>query len=215
MDITTITPDPRALKALSHPVRLRMLGLLRDGGPGHRHHAWPAARAQHAARRRTTCASWPSTASSSTTPSAATPRPLVAGRRTSRPDTEPGHERPDGPRRRSTRTCRRSLCVHDREAPASRSRSDRCCRRPWREASTNSDWVAALTPERGEALVEHHRRPSRSWTRRPTTAPTAADFVVQLHRPAGRASRPSSAREDAVSRRGARSRLARRPARCR
>ena len=33
MDLTSITPSPTALKALSHPVRLRMLGLLRLEGP--------------------------------------------------------------------------------------------------------------------------------------------------------------------------------------
>jgi DNA-binding transcriptional ArsR family regulator len=33
MDLTTITPSPAGLKALSHPVRLRMLGLLRMEGP--------------------------------------------------------------------------------------------------------------------------------------------------------------------------------------
>jgi predicted ArsR family transcriptional regulator len=32
-DVTTITPSPQALKALTHPVRLRMLGLLRSEGP--------------------------------------------------------------------------------------------------------------------------------------------------------------------------------------
>lgn len=33
MDLTTITPSANALKALSHPGRLRMLGLLRMEGP--------------------------------------------------------------------------------------------------------------------------------------------------------------------------------------
>ena len=33
MDLTTITPSPQALKALTHPARLRMLGLLRIEGP--------------------------------------------------------------------------------------------------------------------------------------------------------------------------------------
>lgn len=33
MELTSITPSPSALKALSHPVRLRMLGLLRLEGP--------------------------------------------------------------------------------------------------------------------------------------------------------------------------------------
>jgi predicted ArsR family transcriptional regulator len=33
MELTSITPSPDALKALSHPVRLRMLGLLRTQGP--------------------------------------------------------------------------------------------------------------------------------------------------------------------------------------
>ena len=33
MDLTTITPTPAALRALAHPVRLRMLGLLRAEGP--------------------------------------------------------------------------------------------------------------------------------------------------------------------------------------
>jgi DNA-binding transcriptional ArsR family regulator len=32
-DLTAITPTPAALKALAHPVRLRMLGLLRIEGP--------------------------------------------------------------------------------------------------------------------------------------------------------------------------------------
>mgnify|MGYP000872915382 CR=1 FL=1 len=33
MDITSITPSPEALKALTHPLRLRMLGMLRIDGP--------------------------------------------------------------------------------------------------------------------------------------------------------------------------------------
>ncbi len=33
MDVTSITPSPQALKALTHPTRLRMLGLLRIEGP--------------------------------------------------------------------------------------------------------------------------------------------------------------------------------------
>lgn len=33
MELTSITPDPEALKALSHPARLRMLGVLRSEGP--------------------------------------------------------------------------------------------------------------------------------------------------------------------------------------
>ena len=33
MTAESVTPDPSALKALSHPVRLRMLGLLRSEGP--------------------------------------------------------------------------------------------------------------------------------------------------------------------------------------
>lgn len=32
-EVTTIAPDPTALKALAHPLRLRMLGLLRIDGP--------------------------------------------------------------------------------------------------------------------------------------------------------------------------------------
>lgn len=33
MDLTSITPDVAGLRALSHPARLRMLGLLRSDGP--------------------------------------------------------------------------------------------------------------------------------------------------------------------------------------
>jgi predicted ArsR family transcriptional regulator len=33
MEITTITPGPEALKAMAHPVRLRLIGLLRHDGP--------------------------------------------------------------------------------------------------------------------------------------------------------------------------------------
>jgi predicted ArsR family transcriptional regulator len=33
VDVTSITPSPTALKALTHPLRLRMLGMLRIDGP--------------------------------------------------------------------------------------------------------------------------------------------------------------------------------------
>jgi len=33
MELSSITPEPRALRALAHPVRLRLLGLLRTDGP--------------------------------------------------------------------------------------------------------------------------------------------------------------------------------------
>src|ERR671910_2485991 len=33
MDMSTVKPGPEGLRALSHPVRLRMLGLLRIEGP--------------------------------------------------------------------------------------------------------------------------------------------------------------------------------------
>ena len=47
VDMTSITPSPAGLKALGHPVRLRMLGLLRMRGPRHGDHPGDAARAQH------------------------------------------------------------------------------------------------------------------------------------------------------------------------
>ena len=36
MELSSITPDPTALRALSHPIRLRILGLLRVDGPSTR-----------------------------------------------------------------------------------------------------------------------------------------------------------------------------------
>ena len=33
MDLTSITPSPQQMKALTHPVRVRMLGMLRIDGP--------------------------------------------------------------------------------------------------------------------------------------------------------------------------------------
>jgi DNA-binding transcriptional ArsR family regulator len=33
MELTSVTPSPHAMRALAHPVRLRMLGLLRSDGP--------------------------------------------------------------------------------------------------------------------------------------------------------------------------------------
>jgi predicted ArsR family transcriptional regulator len=33
MELTSVTPDPTALRALAHPVRMRILGLLRTDGP--------------------------------------------------------------------------------------------------------------------------------------------------------------------------------------
>ena len=150
MDVTTITPTPQALKALTHPVRLRMLGLLRLEGP--------ATATQLAARLGL------NTGATSYHLRQLAQHGFVVD------DEERGNARdrwwkaahrstttantPDDPATRETlEAYLQSVAVVMTEQLQRAIEELPLVPEPWSEASTFSDWVIRLTPGRAKALV--------------------------------------------------------------
>jgi DNA-binding transcriptional ArsR family regulator len=150
-DVTTITPTPQALKALTHPVRLRMLGLLRLEGPATAtqlatrlglntgatsYHLRQLA--QHGfvvddAERGNARDRWWKAAHRSTTTA---------------------NTLPDDPAARETlEAYLQSVAVVMTEQLQRAIEELPLVPEPWADASTFSDWVIRLTPERAKALV--------------------------------------------------------------
>jgi len=179
VDLTTITPDPTALKALAHPVRLRMLGLLRSEGP-----ATATTLAQRLGLN-----------------SGATSYHLrqLDQHGFIEDDTERGNGRDRWWRaaHQSTRTDRSSEATPEgREASdafgqaitvlhteALQRATEESPTRPaeWRLASTYSDWELRLTAERAEELVHTLDRLVSGWQEADAGTEGTADLVVQLH----------------------------------
>lgn len=150
MDLTTITPSPSALRALAHPVRLRMLGLLRLEGP---------ATATVLATR----------LGLNTGATSYHLRQLAAhGFVVDDEDRGNGRERWWQAAHRATETANTSADPEAREtleaylqavAVVMTEQLQRAIEElplvpePWGEASTFSDWVIRLTPARARALV--------------------------------------------------------------
>ena len=183
MDVTSITPTPHALKALSHPVRLRMLGLLRREGPATAttlavrlglnsgatsYHLRQLA--QHGfviddVERGNARDRWWRAAHQST--------------RTGReaPHDEAGKEVLDAYLQTvavvMTETLQRA--IEERSVLPD----------DWRDASTYSDWVLRLTPQRARAfveLLEQTMDDAQSGDQSGDgTEEGAAEFVIQLH----------------------------------
>ena len=153
MDITTITPSPQALKALAHPLRLRMLGMLRIDGPATAttlatrlglntgatsYHLRQLA--QHGfvvedIERGNARDRWWKAAHQSTTTDTAAPQ-------ASREEKETLEAYLQSVAVVMTQTLQRSV----EELPLLPPE--------WAEATTYSDWVVRLTPQRARALVE-------------------------------------------------------------
>lgn len=151
VDATSITPSPQALKALTHPVRLRMLGLLRLEGP--------ATATQLATRLGLN--------------SGATSYHLrqLAQHGFVVDDEERGNARDrwwkaahrstqaanttDDPEERETlEAYLQSVAVVMTEQLQRAIEELPLVPEPWAEASTFSDWVVRLSPARAKALVE-------------------------------------------------------------
>lgn len=151
MDATSITPTPQALKALTHPVRLRMLGLLRLEGPATAtqlatrlglnsgatsYHLRQLA--QHGfvvddAARGNARERWWQAAHRSTTTANTTPDPEE---------------------RETLEAYLQAVAVVMTERLQGAIEELPLVPEPWAEASTFSDWVIRLTPARAKALVE-------------------------------------------------------------
>jgi DNA-binding transcriptional ArsR family regulator len=179
VDLTTITPDPAALKALAHPVRLRMLGLLRSDGP-----ATATSLAQRLGLN-----------------SGATSYHLrqlaVHGFVVDDPDRGNARDRWWKAAHQSTRTDPAVASTPEaREATDAFAQAVAVVHTEmlqraveelptlpphWRRASAGSDWHLRLTPARAEELTNAIVALVAGWAEADDDVETAAEFVVQLH----------------------------------
>lgn len=175
MDVTTITPSPQALKALTHPVRLRMLGLLRLEGPATAtqlatrlglnsgatsYHLRQLA--QHGfvvddEERGNGRERWWKAAHRSTTTGTTTRDPEV---------------------RETLEAYLQSVAVVMTEQLQRAIEELPLVPEPWADASTFSDWVIRLSPARAKALVESLAAELGSVE--DDTDPSGEQFVIQL-----------------------------------
>jgi DNA-binding transcriptional ArsR family regulator len=173
MTSSSVTPGPAGLKALAHPVRLRMLGLLRTEGPATA--TTLAARlglntgatsyhlrqlAQHGfivedAERGNARDRWWRAAHSSTR-------------------TDKDAERSD-----EVEAYAQAVAIMYAEMTQRAVEEQALLSDEWRRASTLSDWVVRLTPRRAEALLEALTTTIEETEDEPDEA-DAAHFVVQL-----------------------------------
>ncbi|MCW2796917.1 helix-turn-helix domain-containing protein [Nocardioides sp.] len=176
MDVTTITPTPQALKALTHPVRLRMLGLLRIEGP--------ATATQLATRLglNTGATSYHlrqlaqhGFVVEDEQRGNARDRWWKAAHRS----TETAHTLPDDSAARETlEAYLQSVAVVMTEQLQRAIEELPLVPEPWSDASTFSDWVIRLTPQRAKALV--HALADVLQGTEEEDAESAEQFVVQL-----------------------------------
>jgi DNA-binding transcriptional ArsR family regulator len=179
MELSSITPGPTALRALSHPVRLHILGLLRSEGPSTA--SALAARldlnsgatsyhlrqlAQHGfvvddEERGNGRERWWKAAHQAT--------------RTS-PDLEDSQET-----REATDALIQAVAVVQTERLQRAVEERPLLPAEWRRVSRLSDWGLLLTPERAEELMRAVGELIEGWTEDPADAPGVAEFVVAMN----------------------------------
>lgn len=178
MELTSITPEPEALRALAHPVRLRILGILRHEGPATA--SGLAARlglnsgatsyhlrqlAQHGfiaddADRGTGRDRWWKAAHQAT-------------------NTDPATlDRPED--RDSFDAFMQAVAVVYTERLQRAIEERPLLPRVWQDASTLSDLSLRLTPDRARLLVDAVIDLIREWDEVPEDAEDAADFVISV-----------------------------------
>lgn len=179
MDLTTITPDPAALKALAHPVRLRLLGMLRADGPATatslaKRLGLNSGATSYHLRQLAMYGFVVDDASRGT----GRDRWWKAAHQSTRTDdsvdeTREGREAADAFGQAIAVVHTESLQRAVEEAPT----------RPaaWRRASTVSDWGLRLTPERAEELLATLDGLLSGWAEDDEGTDGAEGFVVQLH----------------------------------
>ena len=179
MQLSSMTPDPTALRALSHPVRLRLLGLLRSDGPstatalGTRLGLNSGATSYHlrqlaqhgfvvddADRGNARERWWRATHQSTRTEDGADDSPAVRD----------AHDA-FGQAVAVVHTEQLQRAVEERpDLPAA-----------WRRASTLSDWGLRLTPQRAEQLMKAIVAVADGWDEDDDDTEDAEHFKVVLH----------------------------------
>ncbi|MFC6287217.1 ArsR/SmtB family transcription factor [Nocardioides sp. GCM10027113] len=179
MDLTSITPDIAGLRALAHPARMRMLGLLRSDGPA-------------------TATTLATRLGLNTGATSYHLRQLAQhGFVEDDPDRGTGRERWWRASHQATSTApeaavdeeardaldafMQAVAVVHTEQLQQAVEERGLLPRPWLEATTVSDWGIRLTPAKAKALVEALIAVVNDVEEEPETADGAADFVLQLH----------------------------------
>jgi DNA-binding transcriptional ArsR family regulator len=178
MELTSITPGPAGLRALAHPVRLRILGILRNEGP--------ATASGLAARLGLN--------------SGATSyhlRQLAQhGFITDDSERGTGRDRWWKAAHQSTRMDSRTLATEEEQdtfdaylqsvAIVSTERLQRAMEgrrmlpRAWQDASTISNWAPRLTPARAKELIDALSAVMEEWEEDPEDTEGAESFTVSL-----------------------------------
>ena len=176
MDLTSITPTPQALKALTHPTRLRLLGMLRIDGPATAtslaarlgintgqtsYHLRQLAQAGFVVddpERGNARDRWWRAAHQSTTTDTA------------------GGETPD--ERDTMDAYLQSVVVVMTELLQRSVEELPVLPEEWRDTTTYSDWVVRLTPARARRLVDHLMAEMQSVDEEDEAG--AAPYVIQM-----------------------------------
>lgn len=178
MELTSITPEPEALRALAHPVRLRILGILRHDGPATA--SGLATRlglnsgatsyhlrqlAQHGfivddAERGTGRDRWWKAAHQATSTDPAT------------------LDKPED--RDSFDAFLQAVAVVYTERLQRAVEERPLLPRAWQDASTLSDLSLQLTPDRARALIDAIVELITGWDEDPEDAENVADYVISL-----------------------------------
>jgi DNA-binding transcriptional ArsR family regulator len=179
-DLTRITPTPQQLKALSHPVRLRILGLLRTEGPAtatglaarlglnsgatsyHLRQLATHGFVEDDAERGNGRDRWWRAAHQATL-------------------TDPADLADASPEERETYDAySQSVAVVHTDLLQRAVEEQALVPQEWREATALSDWGLRLTPQRARQLIEAIEQLVEGWSEDPSGDETA-DFVVVLH----------------------------------
>lgn len=179
-----MTPGPAALRALSHPVRLRILGLLRSDGP-----STATALAQRlglnsgATSYHLRQLAQHGFVEDDLERGNARERWWRAAHQSTRVPSDPG-EQPGADTRTARETSDAFLqavaVVHTEQLQrAVEERS--LLPDPWRAASTLSDWSLVLTAARARELVRTLEELVTSWEEDPEETDGAEQFTVALH----------------------------------
>ncbi len=184
--LESITPDPAALQALSHPVRLRLLGLLRYEGPSTasalatRLGLNSGATSYHLRQlaQHGFVVDVPERGN-------ARDRWWQAAHRSTHTGPE-ALETPEG--RDATAAFEQAVAVVHTEQLQRAMEEQPLLPTAWLRASTLSDWRLRLTPERAEQLMDVVTDLISEWEQDADDVAEADDFIVVLHtypRPGG------------------------------
>lgn len=179
MELSSITPDPTALRAMAHPVRLRILGLLRTDGPS------TATALATRLRLNSGATSYHlrqlaqhGFVVDDDTRGNGRDRWWRAAHQSTRTDAGV-EESPEG--RDAADAFGQAVAVVHTELLQRAVEELPMLPVPWRRASSSSDWGLRVTPARAAELVQALNAVVDGWDEDPEDGADVEQFVVTLH----------------------------------